>query len=296
MDKLKAMGAFVRIVECGSLTAAAQRLDVSLTAVVRGLAALERALGVRLLNRTTRRLALTDEGREYFERCRRVLAEVDEMESALTERRLQPRGRLVITAPVMFGRLHVAPLVAGFVAAYPELRAELLLLDRVIDLLEEGVDLAIRIAPLADSSLVAVALGRTGRLLCASPEYLARHGEPRHPRELAGHRAVRFTGLGGAEWSFARGAETARVAVPEAFASNQVDAVLEACRQGLGLGRFLAYQARALEAEGRLVRVLRDWEPPPVQVSLVHAQARLLSPRIRAFMDWAVPRLRERLQ
>ncbi|NML14688.1 LysR family transcriptional regulator [Azohydromonas caseinilytica] len=295
MDKLKAMTAFVRIVESGSLTAAAQRLDVSLTAVVRSLAALERALGVRLLNRTTRRLALTDEGREYFERCRRVLAEVEEMESALTERRLQPGGRLVITAPVMFGRLHVAPLVAGFVAAYPALRAELLLLDRVIDLLEEGVDLAIRIAPLPDSSLVAVALGHTARVLCASPEYLARHGEPRHPRELASHRAVRFTGLSGAEWGFARGAESLRVAVPEVLASNQVDAVLEACRQGLGLGRFLGYQSRALEDAGQLVRVLREWEPPPVQVSLVHAQARLLSPRIRAFMDWAVPRLRERL-
>jgi DNA-binding transcriptional LysR family regulator len=296
MDKLKAMAAFVRIVETGSLTAAAQRLEVSLTAVVRSLAALERTLGVRLLNRSTRRLALTDEGREYYERCRRVLADVEEAESALSERRLTPSGRLAITAPVMFGRLHVVPVVNGFLAAHAQMRVELLLLDRVIDLLEEGIDLAIRIAPLPDSALVAVPLGRTARVLCASPDYLARHGTPAHPRELARHRAVRFTGLNdGSEWHFARGAESVRVAVPEVLACNQVDAGLDACAAGLGLGRFLAYQVRALEAEGRLQRVLTEWEPPLVQVNLVHTQSRLLSARIRAFMDWAVPRLRERL-
>jgi len=139
MDKFKAMSTFVRIVEAGSLTGAAERLDCSLTAVVRSLAALEQALGVRLLNRTTRRIALTDEGREYFERCRHLLSELEETENALTDRRLTPSGRLAITAPVMFGRLHVAPVVTDFLAAYPEMRAELLLLDRVIDLLEEGI-------------------------------------------------------------------------------------------------------------------------------------------------------------
>lgn len=296
MDKLKAMASFVRIVETGSLTAAAQRQDVSLTAVVRGLSALEQALGARLLNRTTRRIALTEEGREYFERCRRVLADVEEAEAALADRPLAPAGRLTVTAPVMFGRLHVAPVINGFLAAHERMRVELLLLDRVIDLLEEGVDLAIRIAPLADSSLVAVPLGRTAWVLSASPGYLARHGTPAHPDDLPRHRAVRSTGRGsGNEWPLVRGAERAQAAVPECFSSNQVDAALEACVAGLGIGRFLAYQVRALETEGRLVRVLPDWQPPPVDVNLVHAQSRLLSPRIRAFMDWAVPRLRERL-
>jgi DNA-binding transcriptional LysR family regulator len=296
MDKLKAMAAFVRIVETGSLTAAAQRLDVSLTAVVRGLSALERALGVRLLNRTTRRIALTEEGREYFERCRRVLADVDEAESALTDRRHAPAGRLSVTAPVMFGRLHVAPVINGFLAEHERMRVELLLLDRVIDLLEEGVDLAIRIAPLPDSSLVAVPLGRTEWVLCASPAYLARHGTPAHPGELARHRAVRSTGRGtGSEWSFVRGTDKTQLTLADCFVCNQVEATLDACVAGLGLGRFLGYQVRALEAEGRLVRVLPEWQAPPVTVNLVHAQSRLLSPRIRAFMDWAVPRLRERL-
>ena len=296
MDKFKAMATFVRIVEAGSLTGAAERLGISLTSVVRSLAALEQELGVRLLNRTTRRIAPTDEGREYFARCRHLLSELDEAESALTDRRLTPSGRLVITAPVMFGRLHVAPVVTDFLTAYSEMHAELRLLDRVIDLLEEGIDLAIRIAPLPDSSLVAIPLGATRRVVCASPDYLARHGMPQHPRDLSGHRVIRFTGLnGGAEWSFARGGETQRVTVSNVFAANQVDVALDACRKGLGCGRFLGYQVRDLEAGGQLVRLLAEWEPPAIEVSLVYPHSRLLSSRIRAFVDWAVPRLREGL-
>lgn len=296
MDKFKAMKTFVHIVEAGSLTGAAERLGVSLTAVVRTLAALEQEIGVRLLNRTTRRIALTDEGREYFERCRRLLADLEEAENALSDRQLTPSGRLAITAPVMFGRLHVAPVVTDFLVAYPEMRARLLLLDRVIDLLEEGIDLAIRIGPLPDSSLVAIPLGATGRVVCASPDYLARHGMPRHPADLVEHRAIRFTGLSSSsDWAFVRGSETQKVAVADSFAANQVDVALDACRKGLGCGRFLAYQVRELEAGGQLVRVLRDWEPEPVSVSLAYPHSRLLSPRIRAFVDWATPRLRERL-
>jgi len=296
MDKFKAMTTFVRIVEAGSLTAAADRLDTSLTSVVRTLAALEQQLGVRLLNRTTRRMALTDEGREYFERCRRLLAEVEEAETALTDRRLTPTGRLAITAPVMFGRLHVAPVVTDFLAAYPQMRAELLLLDRVIDLLEEGIDLATRIGPLPDSSLVAIPLGATQRVVCASPAYLAQAGVPEHPRELARHRVICFTGLGeGHEWGFVRGSESIRVPIHDVFATNHLDAAVDACRKGLGCGRFLAYQVAELEPAGQLLRLLPEWEPAALPVSLVYPHSRLLSPRIRAFVDWAVPRLRARL-
>jgi DNA-binding transcriptional LysR family regulator len=296
MDKFKAMSTFVHIVEAGSLTGAAERLGVSLTAVVRTLAALEQGLGVRLLNRTTRRIALTDEGREYFERCRHLLADLEDAENALSDRQLTPSGRLAITAPVMFGRLHVAPVVTDFLVAYPEMRARLLLLDRVIDLLEEGIDLAIRIGPLPDSSLVAIPLGTTGRVVCASPDYLARHGVPQRPADLVEHRTIRFSGLiSGSDWFFSRGSETQKVAIADTFAANQVDVALDACRKGLGCGYFLGYQVRELEASGQLVRVLRDWEPDPVPVSLAYPHSRLLSPRIRAFVDWAVPRLRERL-
>lgn len=295
MDKFKAISTFVHIVDAGSLTGAADRLAVSLTSVVRTLAALEQVVGVRLLNRTTRRLALTDEGREYYERCRRLLSELEEAESALTDRRLRPSGRLAITAPIMFGRLHVGPVVTDFLAAYPEMRAELLLLDRVIDLLEEGIDVAIRIGPLPDSSLVAIPLGTTERVVCASPDYLARHGVPQQPEDLAKHRAIRFTNLNqGMEWHFTRGREARRVAIADVFAANQVDAALDACRKGLGCGRFLGYQIRELAADNQLVRLLGDWEES-VQINLVYPHSRLLSPRIRAFVDWVTPRLRERL-
>lgn len=296
MDKLRAMTTFVRIVEAGSLTAAAERLQTSLTSVVRSLSTLERNLGVRLLNRTTRRIALTDEGREYFERCRHLLAEIEAAEAALSARQVKPAGRLAITAPVMFGRLHVAPVVTDFLAAYPEVRAEMLLLDRVVDLLEEGIDVAIRIGSLPDSSLVAIPLGTTQRVICASPAYLARQGTPQKPADLAGHRCIRFTGIGsGTEWEFGSGGKMQRVSVADVLTTNQVDSALDACAKGLGLGRFLAYQVHDLLASGQLVRVLTGLEPGPLPVSLAYPHSRLLSPRVRAFIDWAVPRLRERI-
>lgn len=296
MDKFKAMNTFVGIVEAGSLTAAAERLGMSLAAVVRSLAALEESLGLRLLNRSTRRIALTDEGRDYLERSRRLLADLADMENAVTARRMRPSGRLAITAPVMFGRLHVAPVVTDFLAEYPEMRVELLLVDRVIDLLDESIDLAVRIGPLPDSSMVAVPVGSTRRVVCASPQFIARHGPVEHPAALSVCSAICFTGLGeGSEWSFERGGERLRVPVRGVFSTNQVDAALDACRRGIGCGRFLAYQVRAAEAAGELVRLLDDWAPPAVPVSLLYPHGRLLSSRVRAFLDWATPRLRNRL-
>lgn len=290
MDKLRAMQTFVRIVERGSLTAAAETMASSLPAVVRTLAALEAALGVRLLNRTTRRIALTDEGREYYERCRRVLAELDAAEAALSARRAAPRGRLRVTAPVTFGRLHVAPLATEFAAAHPAVELELALLDRVVDLLEEGIDAAVRIAELADSSMVALPVGHTTRVVCASPAYLKRAGTPRAPAELARHRCVGFE-PGAHAWHFGK----ERVAVHCALASNQVDVNLAACVAGLGLGRFLAYQVQALLDAGRLKRVLAEFEPAPLPIHVVYAHARHLSTNVRAFVDWIVPRLRRRM-
>lgn len=299
MDKLRAMTVFVRIVEAGSLTAAAERLGTSLTSVVRSLAALERALGVRLLNRSTRRSALTDEGREYFERCRHLLAELEEAEAVLSARQTEPAGRLAITAPAMFGRLHVGPILADFLAAHPRVRAELLLVDRIVDLLDEGIDLAVRIGRLPDSSLVALPVGSTRHVVCASPDYLARHGTPRRPAELAdlaGQRCIRFTGLGqGGEWAFGGAEAGVRVAIAEVLATNQLDAAVDACVRGVGCGRFLSYQVDALIAAGRLRRILADFEPEAVPVSIAYPHSRLLSARVRAFVDWAVPRLKARL-
>jgi DNA-binding transcriptional LysR family regulator len=292
MDKLRAMETFVRIVDGGSLTAAADVLSTSLPSVVRTLAALEADLGVRLLNRTTRRLSLTDEGREYVERCKRVLAEVDDAEAALSARRVAPKGRLRITAPVMFGRLRVAPLVTEFVLKHPALQVELTLLDRIVDLVEEGIDVGVRIARLPDSTLVAVPVGETRRVVCASPAYLKRAGTPKTPRDLLDHRCISFSGLAaGNTWNFGGDARV-QIEVPSALVTNQVDAAIDACLRGVGPGQFLCYQVQALLDVRKLKRVLLSFEPVPVPIQLVYPQARPLSANVRAFVDWAVPRLR----
>jgi DNA-binding transcriptional LysR family regulator len=292
VDKLRAMETFVRIVDGGSLTAAAAALGASPPTVVRSLAALERALGVRLLNRTTRRLSLTDAGREYYERCRRVLADVEHAEAALSARRAAPRGRLRVTAPVLFGRMRVAPLVVAFLAKHREVEVDLVLLDRVVDLVEEGIDAAVRIGPLPESSLVAVRVGETPRVVCAAPAYLKRAGTPAAPADLAAHRCVAFRGITpGPEWSFA-GDPPERVAVRPCLSTNQIDVAIDACLAGAGCTQVLGYQVAEPLAAGRLRRVLRDFEPAPLPIHIVYPQARLLSTNVRAFVDFAAPRLR----
>ena len=298
MDKFRAISTFVRVVEAGSLTAAANLMGVSLTSVVRSLANLEARLKVRLLNRTTRRIALTDEGRDYFERCQRIVAALDDADAAVSDRRNQPSGIVRITAPVLCGRLHVAPVVADFLSVHPTLRAELMMQDRVVDLLEEGLDLAVRIGSLDDSSLVAVTVGATRRAVCASPEYLDRFGIPQIPSDIGLHRCIDFTGLAPSHnwWTFEHNGKAVRIPVTAAAATNQVDAALVFCMQGLGLGMFLDYQIKAAVDAGRLVRVLTDFERPAVPISVLYPGGRLSPPpRVRAFLDWAVPRLRDRL-
>lgn len=296
MDKLRGMAAFVQIVEKGSLTAAAEALGTSLASTVRTLAALERSLGARLLNRTTRRSALTDEGRAYYDRARRILGDVADVEAAVSPKQGAPRGRLALGAPVLFGRLHLAPLVSEFLARHPEMKIELLMLDRVVNLVEEGLDASVRIGALADSSLVAIEVGRTRRVVCASPAFLKRHGLPRVPQDLARFPCIRVTGLASGDWEFMVGGKPARVRVEGAIATNQIDPAIDACVQGLGCGMFLSYQVGALVRAGRLRCVLETHELAPLPVSLVYPQARLVSARLRAFIDWIVPRLRERLK
>jgi DNA-binding transcriptional LysR family regulator len=294
MDKLRAMEIFVRIVDEGSLTAAAQALDMSGPSVVRALAALERAMSVRLMNRTTRRSSLSDEGREYYERCKRVLAEVAEADASISARRTKPRGRLRVTAPVMYGRMHVAPVVADFMAKYRQMEIELLLLDRIIDLVEEGIDVALRVGNLPESTLVAVPVGSTRRVVCAAPSYLAREGVPKSPADLAAHRCIVFSGLSrGNDWSFA-GKRSVQVDVRPALRTNQVDVAIDACLRGLGCGQFLSYQVDPLVKAGKLRRVLDDFEPAPLPINVVYPHGRHVSANVRAFIDIAVPRLRAR--
>ena len=195
MDKLRAIKSFVRIVESGSLTAAAADLNVSLPSMVRTLAALEHDLGVTLLNRTTRRIHLTHDGEQYLEYCRMILAHVQEAEATLRSQRAMPHGRLGLTASVAFGQRHMASIVTEFVRRYPNVSVEFLLVNRIVNLIEEGFDVAIRIAHLDDTSLVSIPLTKVRRVVCASPDYLRRHGIPHRPQDLKAHRCVRFTGL-----------------------------------------------------------------------------------------------------
>ena len=293
MDKLRAMEVFTRIVDAGSMTAAADQLNMSAPAVVRSLAALERSLGVRLMHRTTRRSSLSDEGREYYERCKRVIADVEEADAALSSRRAKPRGKLRITAPVMFGRMHVAPVIAAFTAQYRDIEVELLLLDRIVDLVEEGIDAAIRIGQLTDSSMVALPIGDTHRVVCAAPMYLRRAGTPRTPDDLLMHRTILFTGLSSTgEWTFA-GKPPQRVAIRPFLRTNQFDAALDSCVRGLGCAQFLAYQVAEPLAKGKLKLVLADCEPPAMPIHLVYPHARLLSANVRAFVDAAGPAIRK---
>jgi len=291
VDQLKAMTTFVHIADAGGFTAASRALDASVPAVVRSLAALEAQLGVRLFNRTTRRVALTEEGRRYLEHCRQILAAVDEAGRAVSSDASAIAGPLMVTAPVMFGQLHVAPAVTRFVQRHREVQIELVLLDRVVNLLDEGFDVGIRIGALEDSSLVARHIGAVRRLVVASPGYLRRHGVPKHPRDLQQLDVVRPSGSA-RQLSFHEDGKVFTVPVHGSLRCNHLPAVVDACVAGLGCGVFMSYQVDALLKAGKLKTVLDGFEPPPRPVSLLVPQARMLPARTRAFIDWMLRELR----
>ncbi len=293
MDKLRAMQTFVAIVDQGSLSAAARALGSSLPAVVRTLAALETSLDVRLLNRTTRRIALTEEGRTYLDTCRQILSELQEAEARLAARHEAPSGTLVVTAPVLFGQLHVAPALYRFLRAYPAVKCRLLLNDRVVNLWEEGIDVGIRISPLDDSTLVAQSLGAIRRVVVASPACLVEQGEVMHPRDLAGKNCIRSQGGGLGQWRFWEGGREFVVPVDGNLEVSHGLTAIDACLDGLGYGCFLSYQVAAPMADGRLVRVLKDYEGPARPVNIVYPHARLLPSRTRVFVEWMKRELRD---
>jgi DNA-binding transcriptional LysR family regulator len=294
VDKLVAMKTFVRIVDAGSLTAAASSLDTSLPTVVRTLAGLERNLGVSLLKRTTRRLHLTDEGSQYLERCRDILAATQEAEDMLVARRTEPVGKLSVTASVLFGRRYVAPILHDFLRHNPKVSADALFVDRVVNLLEEGMDVGLRIAHLEDSSLIAIPVGRVRRVVCANERYLRRHGVPKVPNDVRDHMCVRHVGLAPrSEWHFRMGNRHVAVPIKSVVNCNDIDSAMSACIDGLGLGMFLSYMVAPYRKDGRLKYVLEKFETEPVPVQVVYPQARLMSNKVRAFVDECVSRLRD---
>jgi len=294
MDRLAAMRAFTEIVDRGSLTAAAVALGRSQPAIVRTLAALEEHLGTMLLRRTTRRMSLTPEGRDYLDRCRRILADVEDAERAAGQEEGEPRGDLRMTAPVQFGQLHIAPILAGFLRRYEQVRVDLILLDRNVDLVEEGIDLALRIGQLADSSMIAVRLGEVRRVVCASAALIDEVGIPERPQALKGLPCIRQQNLSqGIAWPFREGARDIVIPVGGRFGCNQIATSIAACDDGVGFGQYLSYQVQRLVSEKRLIRVLEDFEPEPWPVNLVYPGGRLVSGRQRALINWLRDALRD---
>jgi DNA-binding transcriptional LysR family regulator len=279
------MRLFVAIADEGSLTGAAQALGTSQPSVVRGLARLEAHLGVRLFHRSTRRIALTDEGRRYLADSRQILGALAEADAGMRAELSAPAGLLRITTPVQFGQMYVAPALNRLVAQHASIRVELILLDRVVNLVEEGFDAAIRIGALEDSSLIARALGVVRRVVVASPGYLARHGRPSHPNDLRNADCVGFTGASGPNWRFRDGGRQLKLSIDSRVTFNLVTPGIAACRDGLGFGGFLSYQVAPDVADGALEIVLADFEPPPLPISVIYPHARLLPARTRLFID-----------
>ena len=288
MDRLDDLSLYLAIVDTGSLAAAARRTGRSPPAVTRHLNELERRLGVRLIERNTRRLSVTDAGRRLAEHARSLLSDFETAMRDTAGEGAAPRGLLRVSAPLMFGRRHITPIVTDYLATYADVSADLALSDRPVDLIEEGIDVALRIAPLDDSSLVARRVGTVRRVVVASPAYLARHGMPARPDDLAQHRIVLFVNHANtADWRFAD--TTVRVAAR--LQVNRAEAAIAAARAGHGLLMVLSYQVASELADGSLVRVLQEFERPAIPVQLVVPTARLMPPRVRTFLDFAVPRL-----
>lgn len=283
MDRIQAMQAFVAVADLRGFAPAARKLSLSPSAVTRIVAALEQHLGARLLQRTTRNVTLTDVGTRYLERVRRILADVEEAEDSAQAERSRPSGRLVVSAPVGFGRLHVSPVVSTYLSRYPDVSCELRLADRMINLVEDGVDVAVRIGQLADSSLVARHVGDMRRIVVAAPSYLKRHGEPKTPEAIVAHQTIQFGAT--PDWRFVRDGRELRVTPAPRFITNSADAAIQHAEQGGGLTRVMAYQAADGLRRARLKIVLATFEEAPLPIHVVYPTSRLLSAKVRGFID-----------
>ncbi|QGZ59305.1 LysR family transcriptional regulator [Paraburkholderia acidiphila] len=296
MDRLEGMSILVAVVDAGSLSAAARQLGQPLATVSRKVGDLEAHLKTRLLHRTTRHLSLTEAGESYVASCRRILEDIGEVERAVTGEYAAPKGSLVATAPVVFGRLHVVPVMAAFLAQYPEIDARLVLTDRNVNFLEDHVDVAVRIGQLPDSSLVAIRLGETRPVVCASPAYLAECGTPQQPAELAGHACIGFEGINASRaWTFIDGKSEQSVPIRARLVTNTAESAIDAATLGTGLTRVLSYQVASAVQEGRLQLVLEPFSLPPMPIHLVHAGQTPLPLKLRAFLDFMSPRLKARM-
>ena len=294
MDRFQEMQVFVAVAQDQSFSAAARRLGLSAASVTRAVASLEKRMGTSLLTRTTRSVHLNEAGQRYLEDCRRILAEVQEAEDSAAGSHAQPRGQLTITAPVLFGELFVTPLMVDYLARFPEVCINALLVDRVVSMVEEGVDVAVRIGELPDSNQHAVRVGEVRRVICASPKFLSAHGRPLHPQELASAAVIATTASGQSRsWPFLDGAEPLNVRPEPRLGVTANQAAITAACLGLGFTRVLSYQVAGKVSAGELEIVLAEFEQPPMPIHVLYQGGRNAPARIRSFVDLAVKALRE---
>jgi DNA-binding transcriptional LysR family regulator len=288
------MTVFVAVAEEESFAAGARRLSMSPPAVTRAISALEDRLGVKLLNRTTRYVRVTDAGSRYLDDCRRIIHESDEADDAAAGINASPRGHLAVTAPVMFGKLFVLPGIVDYLKRYPDMEVSAVFLDRVVNLLEEGFDVGIRIAELPDSSMRAIRVGQVRRILCASPDYLAINGTPNNPAELSSHNVIAASGVSPTnEWKFNAYLKPSAVKVKPKLTVSSNDAAIEAACQGIGITRLLSYQVLTQLASGQLEIILQDFEPAPLPIHVLHREGRYASAKIRSFVDLIAGKLKD---
>lgn len=293
MDRLHLINVFVAVVDTGGFAGAARKLGISPPAATRAINELETSLGVRLLTRTTRVVRVTEPGARYVEDCRRILAELAEADESVSGLHGTPRGRLTITAPARFGTMHVTPIVAEYLQRYPQVNAACWFLDRLVNLVDEGVDVAIRIGELPDSSLQSIRVGRVRRVICGAPSYLAERGAPRSPEDLNDHPIISASGVTPMpEWRLRREGQPVVVKLQPRLTTTSNEAALNAALLGFGLTRLMSYQVDDDLRAGRLQIVLAEYEEPPLPVQIVHREGRYASQKARAFIDLAVERLR----
>ena len=297
MDRLESMGLFVEAVEAGSLSAAGRRRSMPLATVSRKISELEAHLGAALLTRSSRKVSLTDAGQAYLSACRRILEDIAEAERIAGGEYIAPKGELTLTAPIAFGRMHVLPLAIAFLKTYPDIALRFLQADSLANLVDEHIDVALRIGALPDSRMVAIRVGAIRRVVCASPAYLEAHGEPTTPADLAARDAICRTSLTAPEgWLFNMGDAERYAPVRRRLDVNTAEAAIEAAVAGLGVTRLLSYQTAAAVRSGELRILLEDFEPEPWPVSLVYPLQPLLPRKLRAFLDFVAPRLKDRLR
>jgi len=294
MDRLHLMTVFVAVAEEEGFAGGARRLGMSPPAVTRAIAALEDRLGVKLLNRTTRFVRATEAGQRYLDDARRIIGEVDEADEAAAGINAEPRGHLAVTAPVLFGKMFVLPGIVDYLRRYPAMEVAALFVDRVVNLLEEGFDVGVRIGELPDSSMKSVRVGSVRRVLCAAPGYLDKHGTPHSLADLPRHTLIAASAVSPTnEWKFGQGSDLSSVRVKPRLTVNNNDAAIEAALQGVGITRLLSYQVAAHLASGQLKIILTELEPPPMPIHVLHREGRYASAKIRSFVDLTAARLRE---